>query len=231
MVAHTDTVHSSGPAQSKGDVGSLVELCPDAVRVLSDYSVAFRERRWRDMPEDLGAAAEEILSGYYRVIPEPQPRVALEVSIAFELASARVWALHALKHQHDLDKSVKQIELRIADDRPLAICVGGALITAPLMPKGSRRGWRLPVKPIEFQARVVVSHGRSHTLKGGGRLPYCGCLCVFPDTTQDQRHPWRYLCDDCHPRNGGRSKQQRKYSRQLSDWLNNRVAEAYGDSR
>jgi hypothetical protein len=160
--------------------------CLGALERLFDYSLQLRENGRIEI-EDLATAAEMVLSCVQReLLGRASP---LEIEVAFELAYARAWAIHALVYVHG-PRAAKEIELRLTDGAPLTICTG--------------RTWqRYPYREraAPFLGKVVsgrLADGREF------RIPAYGCFAIFADTTQTTRWAWAHWCPDCKPNTGRR---------------------------
>lgn len=96
----------------------------------------------------------------------------LDHAAAYELYIAQWWAIYALREWKG-GRTAKETQIRLADGRPLAICIGGG------------------------KGRDV------QTSLGTSRVSAQGCYAVFEDVTRlTGGKMWPKLCPDCRPRNG-----------------------------
>jgi hypothetical protein len=192
VTAHERTMPSAQKLHSKGDrtrptdrdaymrrrlpdhfpVGWL--YCPDALERLYDDWLDDRDGRRPHVQYGLRAAAEEVLAFVQRELERKRigPTTKKPGSVICELACERTRALDALRYCTPSYKAAKEIELRITDGEPLAICTGT---------------WNL----------VTI-----RTVAGTKVLPLSGCYRVFPDSKTLGGHMWRHWCDDCDPKRG-----------------------------
>ena len=126
-----------------------------------------------------------------------------------ELAHARQWALAALRYRRSASDA-KRLELAVIGPEPLTVCTGATL------PK-NKRNQQLD-RPRTYNSRPPFLLGVLTKVDLGDRLvqvPTSGCLCIFPDTTQTSRRPWRYWCDVCERRRSRLEEQTENQLRSL----------------
>ena len=155
--------------------------CPDSQARLFDFSVQLRDRAHVDKRGLSDAASELLLWQQYELLG----RRSLGTEAAFELFSARAWALQALIHAlPDGYKGAKRREMEITEGAPHGICMG-----------------RLPhrVAPnahnVNLDAQLARHYGRSQV-----GIPLVGCMSVFADSTNVGRgRMWSSWCPRCSP--------------------------------
>jgi hypothetical protein len=124
--------------------------CPDEQCVLFDYSIEERDGRRTALTDELLlGACEAVLSAVHDELVARAPGP-LDAAAAFEFDNARRYARDALR-QRLSGREARELELRIADGAPLAICIGSR-------------------KP---RAVATKSAGTVH-------VPATGCYAVFP---------------------------------------------------
>jgi hypothetical protein len=140
------------------------------------YSLQVRDRK-EIRQQGLRDAAERVLEFVQLQLQGHGCGAVLDVDTAFQLASAREWALHALVYLSPDKKSAKARELEIAAGHPLTIC-------------------GVPTKlSIGFRKSKAIE-----TAYGQMRLPNSGCFGVFPDSVRHDRGVmWSYWCPRCEP--------------------------------
>lgn len=97
----------------------------------------------------------------------------IDRAAAIELLFAHRWTIDAIRWVYD-DKTAKEIEIKVARGRPLAVCVGGG-------------------KGRDVDTILGTFHVCAH-----------GCFRIFESVTRASGRMWPQLCPDCRPRNGKR---------------------------
>jgi hypothetical protein len=171
----------------------------NAARVrLFDYSIELRDDP-QCYPDAIGLeqAARQILRAYNRDLGHRKRSKAVDAPAAFELESARSWALSALRLIYLRAGAVKKVELEEAEPgQLLAICIGGAYSAV------AQFGGRHPVAPLE-----VPMSGLDKPLV----VPARGCLRIFNDPGKQVgggRNQWPRWCPDCDPSKGQTRRSQ-----------------------
>jgi hypothetical protein len=193
-------VRASGPTDRKVDAEKaarrrvalretiLGKTCLSAIEILFDYSKDPNCIKTADLCE----AAEIVLDAVQRELRQRRSIAPLVPEIAYELANARHWALHALRDRLGV-KRAKQVDLRITDGVLLTICTGATL------PPRSSLETAYSSSRAPFLAGVVIKFkvsdraGRERMIQ----VPVSGCLRIFEDCNRTSARPWAYWCRDC----------------------------------
>ncbi len=173
------------------DQSILGALCPEAQRRLLDFSFD------REQTDGVVEAAEEILTNVQHELSSRRPR--LEHAAAFELVSARQWAIYALSLITTTHAHAKKHELAVTEGSPLTACFG----FSPFLP------------PIRGRALQEVQTHRYGVL----RIPAYGCFAVIPESTRLGGRMWRQWCTDCAPNSRDAALRQARSHRRMVDSL------------
>lgn len=165
----------------------LGDQCLEALERLFDYSA---ESLWdRRADSGLAEAVEAVLVCEQRALRNRRPESPLALDVGLELAYTRAWRIHALLFVTGSAKRAKEVELRLTGGAPLAICTGRTWAPPP------DRDTAAPFLGVPARGMVIDGRGRRRDFN----VPALGCLSIFEDALQAERHPWRYWCDDCQP--------------------------------
>lgn len=134
-----------------------------------------RDRYGTDPIDESGLvhAAERVVAEVQRQFRRRE--ASIERAEAVELYWAQRWALDAVVWMSS-HRVAKETQVRLAEGRPLTICVG------------SGRG------------RSVVTVAGTFRISGGG------CFRVFEDATRPSGVMWAQWCEDCRPSKGKKNR-------------------------
>jgi hypothetical protein len=203
------------------DMKILGPQCPRDLERLFDYSIQLWEKR-KIETEGLAASAENVIVCEQRELRKRESP--LEWDTAFELAEAKEWAIHALVYlAGGATKPVKEIELRLLDNAPLAICLGQEWRKVPRREgERSKRDHEAPPFMGKIVTAVVIDKGEAQEFS----IPAYGCCAIFLDATQTTRHAWKHWCPDCAPsKSHGLEKAREAHQDFIYEWLGSRRAE------
>ena len=111
----------------------------------------------------------------------------LAAAAGYELAHARLWALHGLSLDTGNHSHARRFEFRVTNGDPLTVCFGYSPFAAPV---------------AGFQRLQTVTTSRW----GDVHIPANGCLAIIPEATHMGGRMWRQWCEDCAPSRGQRAR-------------------------